>query len=137
MVGIGVVVPSFIGLETSFYIPVLLILGGGTMGFLVNYKNLRIFMKNWMEQRCKEEQKSIEEQVRDIKWGRKLLIPGVVLLILGGILTYIDIELCSNRGVCVIPGSIYLGMVLMIIGPIFIITYVILQKKQRFVQEIR
>lgn len=107
--------------DLGLIIPILLILIGGIVGLSANYENL----KDWMEKRRKEGGKLRGEKKREVKWEKKLWIPGVFLLILGVIYIYVEVALCPITGVLCAPGGIPLGIVFMIVGPLLIIYSVI------------
>lgn len=125
---IGFIMTILLGMgnfDLSLIIPILLILIGGIIGFITNNENL----KDWMEKRRKEGGKLRGEKKREVKWEKKLWIPGVILLILGVIYLYFEIALCPITGVLCMPGGIPFGIFFMIVGPLLIIYSVIKLRK--------
>jgi uncharacterized membrane protein HdeD (DUF308 family) len=97
--------------DLALIIPVLLILIGAIVGFAINYGNLKI----WMEEKSQDKPKPSTEEKSNQKLEWKLVIPGTILIILGGILIYLSITEGS------LSLLIYAGMIFMIIGPLVII----------------
>lgn len=135
---VGSLICILVGIPGFFYlvmgllllgIPIIIILIGGIVGLSaenlsVNYENL----KAWKEQNFPSKHK------REAGWEKKLILPGVIFLILGGILIFLSFFYLlpwqiANGVETNVSMLFYPAMIFMIIGPVLIIYSVIKLRK--------
>ncbi len=119
---IGIGITLFVGIVGLINAPLLfsgfgimsylvfLILIGGIVGFSANYENL----KAWKEQNYPSKHK------REAGWEKKLILPGVIFLILGGIIIFIIIWQVTT------VGEVFFALFFVAASTVFIITGLVL-----------